>query len=114
MLDQSYHQLTADQIPDADSIMAFEAKALAKDGIAYAPVPPRHRPPYFHHILGGYAAGYYAYIWSEVLAANTPPRIQDHGRMKPENGDRFREPPPYIGRGAGGEKCCSTVKYQGV
>src|SRR3546814_18536434 len=46
MLDQRYHQLTADQIPDADSLMAFEATALAKDGIAYARGPQRYRPPY--------------------------------------------------------------------
>ncbi|MFC3715372.1 M3 family metallopeptidase [Luteimonas soli] len=91
MLDQSYHQLPAAQIPDAGSIMAFEAKALAKDGIAYAPVPPRYRTPYFSHIMGGYAAGYYAYIWSEVLDANTVQWIEANGGLKRENGDRFRD-----------------------
>ena len=91
MLDQSYHQLPADQIPDAGAIMAFEAKALAKDGIDYAPVPPRYRTPYFSHIMGGYAAGYYAYIWSEVLDANTVQWIKANGGLKRENGDRFRD-----------------------
>ena len=91
MLDQSYHQLPAEKIPDADSIMAFEARALAKDGIAYDPVPPRYRTPYFSHIMGGYAAGYYAYIWSEVLDANTVQWIEANGGLKRENGDRFRD-----------------------
>ncbi|WP_344759039.1 M3 family metallopeptidase [Luteimonas lutimaris] len=91
MLDQSYHQLPASQIPDAGSIMDFEARALAKDGIDYAPVPPRYRTPYFSHIMGGYAAGYYAYIWSEVLDANTVQWIEANGGLKRENGDRFRE-----------------------
>jgi peptidyl-dipeptidase Dcp len=91
MLDQSYHQLPADRIPDAGSIMAFEAKALAKDGVDYAPVPPRYRTPYFSHIMGGYAAGYYAYIWSEVLDAYTTQWIKDNGGLMRENGDRFRD-----------------------
>ncbi|XMA00296.1 M3 family metallopeptidase [[Pseudomonas] boreopolis] len=91
MLDQNWHQIGADQVPDAGGVMAFEAQALAKDGIAYPPVPPRYRTPYFSHIMGGYAAGYYAYIWSEVLDANTQKWFRDHGGLSRANGDRFRQ-----------------------
>ena len=90
MLDQRWHQIGADQVPAADGVMKFEADALAADGIAYPPVPPRYRTPYFSHIMGGYAAGYYAYIWSEVLDANTQEWMRQHGGLKRENGDRFR------------------------
>ncbi|MBN8716838.1 MAG: M3 family metallopeptidase [Xanthomonadales bacterium] len=91
MLDQRWHQLPLEQIPDASGVMAFEASALKADGFDYAPVPPRYRTPYFSHIMGGYAAGYYAYIWSEVLAANTSKWIREHGGLTRENGDRVRE-----------------------
>ncbi|MCR6687520.1 M3 family metallopeptidase [Pseudoxanthomonas sp.] len=90
MLDQRWHQIGAGQVPAADGVMKFEADALAADGIAYPPVPPRYRTPYFSHIMGGYAAGYYAYIWSEVLDANTQEWMRQHGGLKRENGDRFR------------------------
>ena len=91
MLDQNWHQIdSVDAVPAADGVMAFEAAALDKDGIAYKPVPPRYRTPYFSHIMGGYAAGYYAYIWSEVLDADTVEWIKQHGGLKRENGDRFR------------------------
>ncbi len=91
MLDQRWHQVPADQLPEADGVMAFEAAALKADGIDYAPVPPRYRTPYFSHIMGGYAAGYYAYIWSEVLDANTVQYIKQHGGLTRENGDRMRQ-----------------------
>ncbi|UUE98762.1 M3 family metallopeptidase [Xanthomonas hortorum pv. pelargonii] len=91
MLDQNWHQLSANQVPDAAGVMAFEAKALQQDGIAYAPVPPRYKTPYFSHIMGGYAAGYYAYIWSEVLDANTQQWFKQHGGLSRANGDRFRQ-----------------------
>jgi len=90
MLDQSWHQVGADKIPAADGVMAFEAAALKANGTDYAPVPPRYRTPYFSHIMGGYAAGYYAYIWSEVLDANTVEWIKSHGGLTRANGDRFR------------------------
>ena len=90
MLDQRWHQLPLENIPEASGVMAFEAQALKADGFDYAPVPPRYKTPYFSHIMGGYAAGYYAYIWSEVLAANTSKWIRDNGGLTLENGDRVR------------------------
>lgn len=90
MLDQNWHQLPLEQIPDAAGVMAFETSALKADGFDYAPVPPRYRTPYFSHIMGGYAAGYYAYIWSEVLAANTSQWIRDNGGLTRANGDALR------------------------
>ena len=91
MLDQRLHQADAEDIPTADEVVAFEAAALAADGIDFAAVPPRYKLPYFSHIMGGYSAGYYAYIWSEVLDANTVKWIEDNGGLTRENGDRFRE-----------------------
>ncbi len=91
MLDQRWHQLPADQLPEANGVMAFEAAAQKADGLDYAPVPPRYRTPYFSHIMGGYAAGYYAYIWSEILDANTVDYIKAHGGLTRENGDRMRQ-----------------------
>ena len=90
MLDQRLHQASADDIPTADEVVQFEASALAADGIDFAAVPPRYKLPYFSHIMGGYSAGYYAYIWSEVLDANTVKWIEDNGGLTRENGDRFR------------------------
>ncbi len=112
MLDQSWHQITAiDEIPDADGVMAFEAAALEKDGIAFAPVPPRYRTPYFSHIMGGYAAGYYAYIWSEVLDANTVEWFKNNGGLTRENGDHFRA--TLLSRGGSKEASELFVDFAG-
>lgn len=91
LLDQKWHQVPAEQLPNAAGVMDYEAAALKAVGLDYAPVPPRYRTPYFSHIMGGYAAGYYAYIWSEVLDANTVAWIKNHGGLTRENGDRFRQ-----------------------
>ncbi len=90
MLDQKWHQAPANQLPDADGVLAYEEKALNDVGLNYAAVPPRYRSNYFSHIMGGYAAGYYAYIWSEVLDANTVAWIKKNGGLTRANGDRFR------------------------
>jgi len=91
MLDQSWHQIGVDQVPAPQDVVKFEHDALVKDGIYYAPVPPRYRTTYFSHIMGGYSAGYYAYIWSEVLDANTQKWFRDHGGLSRANGDHFRK-----------------------
>ena len=91
MLDQSWHQIGVDQVPAPQDVVKFEHEALVKDGIYYAPVPPRYRTTYFSHIMGGYSAGYYAYIWSEVLDANSVEWFKNNGGLKRENGDHFRK-----------------------
>ncbi len=91
LLDQRWHQLAPDQVPDAAGVMAFEAKALKEAGVDFAPVPPRYRTPYFSHVWGGgYSAGYYAYLWSEVLDADSVEWFKQNGGLTRKNGDHFR------------------------
>ncbi len=91
LLDQSWHQLKPEEVPDADGLLAFEAQALQDAGVALKMVPPRYRSTYFSHIIGGYSAGYYSYIWSEVLDADTVEWFKTNGGMTRENGDHFRQ-----------------------
>ena len=91
ILDQSLHQLSPEQVPEADDLIAFEADALKTAGIAFEAVPPRYRSTYFSHIIGGYSAGYYSYIWSEVLDADTVEWFKENGGLKRENGEHFRK-----------------------
>jgi peptidyl-dipeptidase Dcp len=89
-LDMQWHTLPADaplQNPDT-----FEAEALKKKQIALSYVPPRYRSSYFSHIWGsGYSAGYYAYLWSEMLDDDAYQWFEDHGGLTRANGDRFRK-----------------------
>ena len=89
LLDMNWHMLGADApLQDAD---AFETAALKKDGIDLSYVPPRYRSSYFQHIWGnGYAAGYYAYLWTQMLADDAFEGFVEHGGLTRENGDRFR------------------------
>ncbi|SEE12478.1 peptidyl-dipeptidase Dcp [Arthrobacter alpinus] len=90
LLDLAWHEL-APGAPVEDPL-AFEAAALAAAGIDLPAVPPRYRTGYFNHIFaGGYAAGYYSYIWSEVLDADTVAWFKAHGGLTRSNGDHFRE-----------------------
>jgi peptidyl-dipeptidase Dcp len=89
LLDQAWHQLNPSDVPK--DAAAFEAEALHKAGVDFPPVPPRYRSFYFSHAFaGGYSAGYYSYLWSEVLDADTVEWFKEHGGLKRENGDRFR------------------------
>ena len=88
LLDQRWHQLTPAQIPR--DVLAFEAAALRGAGVDFKPVPPRYRSTYFSHSAGGYSAGYYAYLWSEVLDADTVEWFKENGGLTRKNGDWFR------------------------
>lgn len=91
ILDMCYHTLTAPELPAAADILAFEANCLEKAGVAFAPAPPRYRTTYFSHIMGGYSAGYYSYIWSEVLDADSVRYLEENGGLTRENGDHLRK-----------------------
>ncbi|HEV3409415.1 MAG TPA: M3 family metallopeptidase, partial [Chthoniobacterales bacterium] len=96
LVDQAWHQLKPNEIPK--DALAFEAEALKKAGVDFPPVPPRYRTAYFSHAFSGdYSAGYYSYIWSEVLDAHTVKWIKENGGLKRENGDRLRR--TLLGRG---------------
>ncbi|SEA85957.1 M3 family metallopeptidase [Leifsonia sp. 21MFCrub1.1] len=89
LLDQAWHRITADDA--VEDVAAFEARALADVGLDNPAVPPRYASTYFAHTFsGGYDAGYYSYIWSEVLDADTVEWFRENGGLKRDNGDRFR------------------------
>ena len=90
VLDQALHQLAPNEVPSADQIPQFEADALARAGLDIRQVPPRYKSAYFSHIMGGYSAGYYSYIWSEVLDADSVEWFKENGGLLRANGDHFR------------------------
>ncbi|MBA3830802.1 MAG: M3 family metallopeptidase [Chthoniobacterales bacterium] len=90
LLDQAWHQISPAEVPN--DVLAFEASALKKAGVDLPTVPPRYRTTYFSHAFaGGYSAGYYSYIWAEELDADSVEWFKQHGGLKRENGDHFRD-----------------------
>ncbi|MCU1515058.1 MAG: family peptidase [Microbacteriaceae bacterium] len=90
MLDQAWHAITADTV--VTDVEDFEAKALDAAGLGNPAVPSRYSSTYFQHTFaGGYDAGYYSYIWSEVLDADTVEWFTENGGLTRENGQRFRD-----------------------
>jgi len=90
LLDMAWHTLSADA--PLQAVDSLEAAALHEDGFDIPQVPPRYRSSYFAHIWdGGYAAGYYAYMWSEVLDDDAYAWFQEHGGLTRANGRRFRD-----------------------
>ncbi|MEV5412645.1 M3 family metallopeptidase [Thermopolyspora sp. NPDC052614] len=105
LLDWAWHTIDADEVQgevqgeidgevqgeDTGTVEEFEARALREAGLALDRIPPRYRSTYFAHIFfGGYSAGYYSYIWSEVLDADSVEWFKENGGLLRENGDRFR------------------------
>jgi peptidyl-dipeptidase Dcp len=89
MLDQAWHTISAETV--VTDVAAFQSAALASFGLDNPVVPPRYASTYFAHTFsGGYDAGYYSYIWSEVLDADTGEWFTENGGLTRANGDRFR------------------------
>ncbi|WP_084182988.1 M3 family metallopeptidase [Nevskia soli] len=112
ILDMNWHEIPPGQTPEAKDVMAFEAAALKKSNVDYALVPPRYHTTYFSHIFSnGYAAGYYAYIWSDVLAKDTEHWMNTHGGLKRENGDLLRA--KVLSRGFSADPTSLFVDFYG-
>jgi peptidyl-dipeptidase Dcp len=90
--------LTVEEAAKVTDVDAFEAQAIKDYGLDFAPVPTRYRSTYFSHIFaGGYSSGYYGYIWSEVLDADTVDWFKENGGLRRENGEHFKN--TLLGRG---------------
>ena len=91
-LDLAWHELTPDEIPSPYMAGAFEKEALNNAGLLNSQIPPRYSTTYFNHVWGGgYAAGYYSYLWTEVLAVNVADYFAKHGALDPAIGQAFRD-----------------------
>lgn len=98
VLDLAWHSLTSEQAQEISDVEAFEAQVIKDYGLDFEPVPTRYRSTYFSHIFAGeYSAGYYGYIWSEVLDADTVDWFKENGGLLRKNGDYFRD--TLLGRG---------------
>lgn len=91
-LDLAWHKITADEVPSPYMAGAFEKEQLNNVGLLNMQIPPRYSTSYFNHVWGGgYAAGYYSYLWTEVLAVNIADYFQQHGALDPVVGQAFRD-----------------------
>ena len=91
-LDLAWHELTPDEIPSPYMAGAFEKEALNNVSLLNSQIPPRYSTTYFNHVWGGgYAAGYYSYLWTEVLAVNVADYFAKHGALDPAIGQAFRD-----------------------
>jgi len=109
--DMALHVLPSSEVPGADEILQFEADTLTAAGANLDMLPPRYRLPYFSHIIGGYSAGYYSYIWSEVLDADTVDWFKENGGMTRANGQHFRD--TLLSRGGSAEAMSIFRTFRG-
>jgi peptidyl-dipeptidase Dcp len=112
-IDLAWHMLSTDQIPTAEEAPAFEKEALRQVGLLDAQIPPRYFTSYFNHVWGGgYAAGYYSYLWTEVLAVNVADVFAQRGALKPETGQDFCD--KILSRGNTGDLMQMFTDFTGM
>ena len=112
-LDMAWHMLPAKDVPAPDRCADFETEALRQYGILDAQIPPRYMTSYFNHVWGGgYAAGYYSYLWTEVLAVNVADTFQRLGALKPETGQAMRD--KILSRGNTGDLMQMFADFTGM
>lgn len=112
-IDMAWHMLPSDKIPTADQAPAFEQEALNQVGLLDAQIPPRYSTSYFNHVWGsGYAAGYYSYLWTEVLAVNIADVFAQRGALKPETGQAMRD--KILSRGNTGDLMQMFADFTGM
>ncbi|MGO1488999.1 MAG: M3 family metallopeptidase [Arachnia sp.] len=114
MLDQSWHTTPVAELPDSpEGVEEFEFAALQSWGASFPLVQPRYKTAYFAHIFaGGYSASYYAYLWSEVMDADTVAWIRDNGGLSREVGERFRR--DLLARGGSRPVMKSYEQFRGA
>ena len=112
-LDMAWHMLPSNQIPTPEQAEAFEVSALQQVGLLDAQIPPRYRTSYFNHVWGsGYAAGYYSYLWTEVLAVNIADVFARRGALDPATGSDFCQ--KVLSRGNTGDLMQMFTDFTGM
>jgi peptidyl-dipeptidase Dcp len=112
-LDMAWHMLASKDVPTPDKCAEFETQALTQYGILDAQIPPRYMTSYFNHVWGGgYAAGYYSYLWTEVLAVNVADTFARLGALKPETGQAMRD--KILSRGNTGDLMQMFTDFTGM
>ena len=112
-LDMAWHMLPSDKIPTPDQAAAFETEALQQVGLLNEQIPPRYRTSYFNHVWGGgYAAGYYSYLWTEVLAVNIADVFAKRGALDPATGSDFCQ--KVLSRGNTGDLMQMFTDFTGM
>ncbi len=112
-LDMAWHMLAAKDVPAPDQCKDFEVEALRQYGMLDDEIPPRYMTSYFNHVWGGgYAAGYYSYLWTEVLAVNIADTFARMGALKRETGQAFRD--KVLSRGNTGDLMQMFTDFTGM
>ena len=112
-LDLAWHMLPAKDVPTADKAAEFETEALRQIGLLNPQIPPRYSTSYFNHVFGGgYAAGYYSYLWTEVLAVNIADVFAKRGALDPATGQDMRD--KILSRGNTGDLMQMFTDFTGM